>query len=34
MNEVSPAIKKEAIQAIDLIESNKLYELNFDISAD
>jgi hypothetical protein len=34
LNEVSPSIKKEAMSAIDLIESNKLYELNFDISND
>mgnify|MGYP002641873885 CR=1 FL=1 len=30
--EVSVNIKKEAKWAIDLIESNKLYELNFDMS--
>ena len=28
------SIKKEAMGAIDLIESNKLYELNFDITSD
>jgi hypothetical protein len=32
--EVSASIKKEAKWAIDLIESNKLYELNFDMSQD
>ncbi len=30
--EVSGSIKKEAKWAVDLIESNKLYELNFDMS--
>jgi hypothetical protein len=30
--EVSASVKKEAKWAIDLIESNKLYELNFDMS--
>jgi len=30
--EISAGIKKEAKWAIDLIESNKLYELNFDMS--
>lgn len=30
--EISASIKKEAKWAIDLIESNKLYELNFDMS--
>jgi len=34
LNELPPSIKKEAILAIDLIESNKLYELNFDITND
>ena len=34
LNEMPANIKKEAFQAIDLIESNKLYELNFDIAND
>tara|TARA_B110000285_G_C15054050_1_gene578560 strand:+ start:732 stop:1271 length:540 start_codon:yes stop_codon:yes gene_type:complete len=32
--EVSASIKKEALWAIGLIESNRLYELNFDMSQD
>ncbi len=28
------AIKKEAKQAIDIIEANKLYDLNFDMSSE
>jgi hypothetical protein len=30
--EISPNVVKEALWAIDLIETNKLYELNFDMS--
>ena len=32
--ELSVSIKKEAKWAIDIIESNKLYELNFDMSSE
>lgn len=32
LQEISASIQKEALSAIDLIESNKLYELNFDMS--
>jgi len=32
LQEISASIQKEAMSAIDLIESNKLYELNFDMS--
>lgn len=33
MREISQSTKKEAKWAIEIIESNKLYELNFDMAA-
>lgn len=32
LKEISSSIKKESRWAIEIIESNKLYELNFDMS--
>ena len=34
MQDISKSFKKEAYWAIELIESNKLYELNFEISSE
>lgn len=34
MDELTQSVKKEAIQAIEIIESNKLYELNFDMNSE
>lgn len=34
LDELSQSVKKEAIQAIEIIESNKLYELNFDMNSE
>ena len=34
MREISTSFKKEAKWAIEIIESNKLYELNFDMSSE
>lgn len=34
MNETSNSVKKDAKWALNLIESNKLYELNFDMSSE
>lgn len=34
LREVSQSIKKEAKWAKDIIESNKLYELNFDMASE
>ena len=33
MKDLSAAIKKEARWAIEIIESNKLYDLNFDMAS-
>ena len=34
LREISQSIKKEAKWAIEIIESNKLYELNFDMASE
>jgi hypothetical protein len=34
LRDISSGVKKEAKWAIEIIESNKLYELNFDMVAD